>query len=123
MEVDELMDELMDDIAEIWEEEGGAIKEEESHIFTAPLLVDLKLKSVEIDSETADNIVVASMIDQYYNLKKEIEWLKTIKTPLKYQKEDLEDNEKLLDAVVAIIKHYAVHSKWPEELQYKEEMS
>ena len=115
--MDELMDELMDDIAEIWEEEGGAIKEEESHIFTVPLLVDLKLKSVEIDSETADNIVVASMIDQYYNLKKEIEWLKTIKTPLKYQKEDLEDNEKFLDAVVAIIKNYAAHSKWPEELK------
>ena len=92
-------------------------------VFTVPLSVDLNLKSVEIDSETADNIVVASMIDQYYNLKKEIEWLKTIETPLKYQKEDLEDNEKLLDAVVAIIKHYAAHSKWPEELQYKEEMS
>ena len=111
------VDELMDDIAEIWEEEGGAIKGEESHIFTAPLSVDLKLKSVEIDFETADNIVVASMIDQYYNLKKEIEWLKTIKTPLKYQKENLEDNEKLLDAVVVIIKHYAVYSNRPEELK------
>ena len=84
---------------------------------TVPLSVDLKLKGVEIDFETADNIVVASMIDQYYNLKKEIEWLKTIKTPLKYQKEDLEDNEKFLDAVVAIIKNYAAHSKWPEELK------
>ena len=86
-------------------------------VFTVPLSVDLNLKSVEIDSETADNIVVASMIDQYYDLKKEIEWLKTIETPLKYQKEDLEDNEKLLDAVVAIIKHYAAHTKWPEELK------
>ena len=86
-------------------------------VFTVPLSVDLNLKSVEIDSETADNIVVASMIDQYYDLKKEIEWLKTIEIPLKYQKEDLEDNEKLLDAVVAIIKHYATHTKWPEELK------
>ena len=86
-------------------------------VFTVPLSVDLNLKSVEIDSETADNIVVASMIDQYYDLKKEIEWLKTIEIPLKYQKEDLEYNEKLLDATETMLKHYIEHSNLPEELK------
>jgi hypothetical protein len=91
------------------------------------LTTDLKLRDelrsvheflgVKIDFETADGIVIASMVDQYHNLKKEIEWLKTIKNPLKYQKEDIEYNEKFLGAVVAIIKHYAVYSSWPEEMQ------
>ena len=76
-----------------------------------------KETGVKIDFETADGIVIASMVDQYHNLKYEIEWRKPLKNPLKYQKEDLEYNEKFLGAVVAIIKHYAVYSSWPEEMQ------
>ena len=88
-----------------------------------PLSVDLKLKSVEIDIETADNIVTASMFDLYYSLKKEIEYRKTIKNPAKWWKEDLEDNEELLDATITILKHFAAYTKWPEELKDKEEMA
>ena len=80
---------------------------------------DLKLKGIEIDFETADSIVTASMFVQYYNLKGEIEAQKTIKKPLKYQKEELEYNKNLLDACIAILKHYAVYEKWPEELRTK----
>ena len=81
------------------------------------MTVDSKLKNIEIDFETADRIVSAEMFDQYYNLKKEIEYQKTIKNPLNYQKEDLEYNEKLLDATETMLKHYIEHSNLPEELK------
>ena len=57
------------------------------------------------------------MFDQYSNLKQEIKKQKTIENPLDCQKEDLEYNEKLLDAVKTMLKHYTVHSEWPEELK------
>ena len=79
--------------------------------------VDLNLNNVEIDFWTADRIVVATMVEQYSNLKQEIKELKTIENPSDYQKEDLEDNEKLLDSVITILKHYSVRSEWPEELK------
>ena len=72
---------------------------------------------IEIDFETVDRIIQAEMFDQYSNLKQEIKEQKTIKNPLDYQKEDLEYNEKLLDAVETMLKHYTEHSKWPEELK------
>ena len=79
--------------------------------------VDSKLNNIEIDFETADRIVVAVMVDQYNNLKQQIKEQKTIENPPDYQKEDLENNEKLLDAVITILKYYSVYSEWPEELK------
>ena len=79
--------------------------------------VDLKLKSIEIDIETADRIIVAEMFDQYSNLKQEIKEQKTIDNPMDYQKEDLKYNEKFLDAVKTMLKHYTAQSEWPEELK------
>ena len=72
---------------------------------------------IEIDFETSDAIIQAEMFDQYSTLKHEIKEQKTIEKPLDYQKEDLEDNEKLLDSVITILKHYSVRSEWPEELK------
>jgi hypothetical protein len=79
--------------------------------------VDLKLKNIEIDVETADRIIVAEMFDQYSILKQEIKKQKTIENPMDYQKEDLEYNEKFLDAVKTMLKHYTVPSERPEELK------
>ena len=79
--------------------------------------VDLKLNNVEIDIETADRIVVAVMFDQYSILKQEIKEQKTIDNPMDYQKEDLKYNEKFLDAVKTMLKHYTVQSEWSEELK------
>ena len=79
--------------------------------------VDLKLKSIEIDCETADRIIVAEMFDQHSILKQEIKKQKTIENPKDYQKEDLEYNEKLLDAVETMLKHYTVPSEWPEGMK------
>jgi hypothetical protein len=72
---------------------------------------------IDISFETADGIVQAEMFDQYSNLKQEIKEQKTIENPLDYQKEDLEYNEKLLDAVETMLKHYTVPSERPEELK------
>ena len=79
--------------------------------------VDLKLKSIEIDIESADRIIVAEMFDQYSILKQEIKKQKTFDNPMDYQKEDLEYNEKFLDAVKTMLKHYIARSEWPEELK------
>ena len=105
---------------ELWEEEAVNWDTKPSKL--KPLSVDFNLKGVEIDFETADNIVTASMFDLYYNLKKEIEYRKAIKEPPKWWEEDLEDNEKLLDATITILKHFAAYTKWPEELKDKEEV-
>ena len=88
-------------------------KEMEEKLMT----INLKLKDVEVDFETADNIVRASMLDQYHYIKEEIESQKNVEAPQEYQKEDLEYNEKLLDATETMLKHYTEHSKWPEELK------
>ena len=78
---------------------------------------DLKLKNIEIDFETVEYIIQAEMLDQYSTLKQEIKKQKTIENPMDYQKEDLEYNEKFLDAVKMMLKHYIVRSEWPEELK------
>ena len=79
--------------------------------------IDFKLKNVDIDLETVDRIVQAEMFDQYSNLKQEIKEQKTIENLLDYQKEDLKYNEKFLDAVKTMLKHYTVRSELPEELK------
>jgi hypothetical protein len=72
---------------------------------------------IDISFETVDRIIQAEMFDQYSNLKQEIKEQKTIENPMDYQKEDLEYNEKFLEAVKTMLKHYIVHSEWPEELK------
>ena len=72
---------------------------------------------VESERNRKDNTVTAEMIDQYSILKQEIKEQKTIENPKGYQKEDLKYNEKFLDAVETMLKHYTVRSEWPEELK------
>ena len=72
---------------------------------------------VESERTRKDNTVTNEMIDQYIILKQEIKEQKTINNPKDYQKEDLKYNEKFLDAVKTMLKHYTVRSEWPEELK------
>ena len=81
------------------------------------MTIDLKLKGIEIDFETADNIIKASLLDQYHFIKEEIKSQKSVESPQEYQKEDLKYNEKFLDACITVLKHYAVYDEWPEELK------
>ena len=79
--------------------------------------IDLKLKNIEIDFETADNIIKASMLYQYYSIKEEIKRQKSVESPQEYQKEDLKYNEKFLDACITVLKHYTVDDERPKELK------
>ena len=72
---------------------------------------------VESERTRKDNTVTNEMIDQYIILKKEIREQKTIENPKSYQKEDLKYNEKFLNAVEIMLKHYTVRSEWPKELK------
>jgi hypothetical protein len=72
---------------------------------------------VESERTRKDNTVTNEMIDQYIILKQEIREQKTINNPKDYQKEDLKYNEKFLDAVKTMLKHYTAQSEWPEELK------
>ena len=49
-------------------------KEMEEELITT----DLKLKGIEIDFETADNIIKTSMLNQYHDTKEEIERQKSV---------------------------------------------
>ena len=73
---------------------------------------------IEIDDDTADNVVRTTMFDLYeslkdqrYNLKQRIKELKD------FEKEDLKYNKTLLAAVITIIKYITTHSKLPKELK------
>ena len=81
------------------------------------MTIDLKLKGIEIDFETADNIIKTSMLNQYHDIKEEIERQKSVESLQEYQKEDLKYNEKFLDACITVLKHYTVYDEWPEELK------
>jgi transcriptional regulator of heat shock response len=83
------------------------------------MTTDLKLKGIEIDFETADNIIRASMLNQYHDIKEEIENQKNVESPQEYQKVDLKYNEKVLDACITVLKHYTAYDEWPEELKDK----
>ena len=73
---------------------------------------------IEIDDDTADNVVRTTMFDLYeslkdqrYNLKQRIKELKD------FEKEDLEYNKTLLAAAITIIKHFTAHNNLPKELK------
>jgi len=79
------------------------------------------MMQIEIDFETADNIIKASLLDQYHSIKEEIERQKSVESPQEYQKEDLKYNEKFLDACITVLKHYTVDDERPEELKDQHE--
>ena len=78
---------------------------------------DIDAAWMESESDRADNIVAAEMLDQYNNLKRDNKEQKDIDNLPEYQKEDLAYNEKLLDACTTVLKHYTAYSDLPEELK------
>ena len=86
---------------------------------------------IEIDDDAADDVVRASMLDLYENLKdercnlkqrREIRYKKRprihrIEELNDFEKEDLEYNKDLSAAVITIIKYITAHSKLPKELK------
>jgi len=72
---------------------------------------------IEVDDDTADNVVRATMFDLYESLKDKRHNLKQRKELKDFEKEDLEYNKTLLAAVITIIKYITAHSKLPKELK------
>ena len=82
--------------------------------------IDIKIKNEDEDEDTIDRIIVAEMFDQYNFYKQDIEEQKTHENLKDFQKKDLEYNERFLDAVKTMIKHYTIRSDWPKELKDEE---
>ena len=86
---------------------------------------------IEIDDDTADNVVRASMLDLYETLKddrgdlnqrrerrhKKRPRIHRIKELNDFEEEDLEDNKTLLAATTTIIKYITAHINLPKELK------
>jgi len=72
---------------------------------------------IEIDDDTADNVVRASMLDLYEDLKDKRHNLKQRKELKDFEKEELEDNKTLLAAIITIIKYITAHNNLPKELK------
>ena len=86
---------------------------------------------IEVDDDTADNVVRASMLDLYETLKgercnlnqrrerrhKKRPRIHRIKELNDFEEEDLEYNKTLLAATTTIIKYITAHHNLPKELK------
>ena len=72
---------------------------------------------IEVDDDTADSVVRASMLDLYESLKDKRRNLKQRKELKDFEKEELEDNKTLLAATTTIIKYITAHHNLPKELK------
>ena len=72
---------------------------------------------IEMDDDTADNVVRASMLGLYEDLKDRRRILKQRKELKDFEKEDLEYNKTLLAAAITIIKYITAHNNLPKELK------
>ena len=69
------------------------------------------MNKVEIDSETADRIVVCSLKDSIEYLKKDIKELRSKKSLKDHEKEQLADNFIELDAMEKVFDYYGGNLK------------
>ena len=76
----------------------------DAHLLTA----DLKIRGVEIDFETADGIVITSLLNLCDDLRLEIEDKEISRSIIKYNKE-------LINAITMIVKYYTSNSLLKEE--------
>ena len=76
---------------------------------------EMTMKDLGITCEFVDAIVAAKMVEQYYDIKRDIAALKIKsfdRNLEQYEKEDLEDNEKLLDATETMLKYFTPQDQW-----------
>ena len=67
--------------------------------------------NVEIDAETADGIVRASVKQMIEYLSKDIDVLRKVKKPKDYQKRDLAEQIRALDAMEEVFDYYGGNLK------------
>ena len=75
--------------------------------------INMKIKNIkiEIDSDVADGIVRASLIQNIYDLREDIAALKKIKKLKEYQRQDLADYVIALNAVEEVFDYYGGNLK------------
>jgi hypothetical protein len=85
---------------------------------------EMTLEDLGITCEFVDAIVAAKMIEQYYDIKRDIAALKNKsfdRNLEKYEKEDLEDSIRLLDATETMLKYFTPQDQWEKIMCGKNE--
>ena len=74
---------------------------------------EMTLEDLGITCEFVDAIVAAKMIEQYYDIKRDINLKnKSFEKLEQYEKEDLEDSIRLLDATETMLKYFTPQDQW-----------
>ena len=84
---------------------------------------EMTLEDLGITCEFVDAIVAAKMIEQYYDIKRDIAALKnkSFEKLEQYEKEDLEDSIRLLDATETMLKYFTPQDQWEKIMCGKNE--
>ena len=83
---------------------------------------EMTLEDLGITCEFVDAIVAAKMIEQYYDIKRDINLKnKSFEKLEQNEKEDLEDNIKLLDATETMVKYFTPQDQWEKIMCGKNE--
>jgi|TARA_B100000315_G_C14408392_1_gene509807 cell division protein FtsB len=83
---------------------------------------EMTLEDLGITCEFVDAIVAAKMIEQYYDIKRDINLKnKSFEKLEQYEKEDLEDNIRLLDATEIMLKYFTPQDQWEKIMCGKNE--
>ena len=84
---------------------------------------EMTLEDLGITCEFVDAIVAAKMVEQYYDIKRDIAALKnkSFEKLEQYEKEDLEDSIRLLDATETMLKYFTPQDQWEKIMCGKNE--
>jgi len=83
---------------------------------------EMTLEDLGITCEFVDAIVAAKMIEQYYDIKRDINLKnKSFEKLEQYEKEDLEDSIRLLDATETMLKYFTPQDQWEKIMCGKNE--
>ena len=83
---------------------------------------EMTLEDLGITCEFVDAIVAAKMIEQYYDIKRDINLKnKRFEKLEQYEKEDLEDSIRLLDATETMLKYFTPQDQWEKIMCGKNE--
>ena len=83
---------------------------------------EMTLEDLGVTCEIIDAIVAAKMIEQYYDIKRDINLKnKRFEKLEQYEKEDLEDSIRLLDATETMLKYFTPPDQWEKIMCGKNE--
>lgn len=74
---------------------------------------------VELNNDAVDALLKSVLLQDYKCLTKDIQRLSKLENSFEYQKEDLENNLRYIQAMETILEYY-VGMHWRDELQWPE---